>query len=165
MPLLLIKECLTILSLVSSSLPFPFFYFLILSSCYCIMDGLHCLSNSSNGFPIFLFSSHSWLWILEKNEPGHVYVINGSNPDLNPTDQPNLVKNPWSDNLLTSHTHLCQQLPLVGRVGMILRHNFNRVFSFIFFMGNTKNFIAYFQRKLYHEEELILRNKSSLSSK
>ena len=66
-PLLLIKECLTSLSLVSSSIPFPFFCFLILSSsCYCIMDGLHCLPNSSNGFPIFRFSSHSWLWILEK---------------------------------------------------------------------------------------------------
>ena len=155
-PLLLIKECLTSLSLVSSSIPFPFFCFLILSSsCYCIMDGLHCLSNSSNGFPIFLFSSHSWLWILEKNEPGHVYAINGSNPDLNPTDQPNLVKNPWSDNLLTSHTHLCQQLPLVGRVGviLILWHNFKSVFSsflFLFyFMGNSKIFIAYFHRKLH----------------
>ena len=66
-PLLLIKECLTSLSLLSSSLPFPFFCFLILSSsCYCIMDGLHCLPNSSNGSPIFRFSSHSRLWILEK---------------------------------------------------------------------------------------------------
>ena len=153
-PLLLIKECLTSLSLVSSSIPFPFFCFLILSSsCYCIMDGLHCLSNSSNGFPIFRFSSHSWLWILEKkNKATFMWSMDQIQTWTQQISQI-WEKNPWSNNLLTSHIHLCQQLPLVGTVRVILWHNFKSVFSsflFLFyFMGNSKIFIAYFQRKLH----------------
>ena len=153
-PLLLIKECLTSLSLVSSSLPFPFFCFLILSSsCYCIMDGLHCLPNSSNGSPIFRFSSHSRLWILEKkNKATFMWSMDQIQTWTQQISQI-WEKNPWSNNLLTNHTHLCQQLPLVGRVGVILWHNFKSVFSsflFLFyFMGNSKIFIAYFQRKLH----------------